>query len=318
MYAEPVQVERSEPTRTLPVRACAACGRDYRPLFRGQATCGWHRCVRRVNYLRKREDPAWVERNRANNRAWAATHRSVTRANPWLRGGPAVPALLPGGMCEIDLSPAPRWPVELRNTRHLHGLITTIIGDPHDPHLPAWALVPRRDAQSRSHWAAWFLRDDLAQRMSGAHGRAEFFGVQTDVRLGEVVSAASPTVRRGHQRVRVDAVTPVVLRSEQTMHTAPTEAMLLGALVGGSCSVPNRIGWADRVDTSDARLVLRERDTQPEGVETGGKYGTVRGWVGSVDLEVNAVARWLLEVAALVGLGGRTAFGFGRIRVTSC
>lgn len=43
---------------------------------------------------------------------------------------------------------------------------------------------------------------------------------------------------------------------------------------------------------------------------------SARGWEGSCVVEVNAPARWMLECDALVGLGGRTALGFGRVRVS--
>ena len=56
-------------------------------------------------------------------------------------------------------------------------------------------------------------------------------------------------------------------------------------------------------------------ETQPAHVPLGDKYGTVHGWVGHVDLEVNASALWLLRAAEAVGFGSRTAFGFGRIVV---
>jgi CRISPR/Cas system endoribonuclease Cas6 (RAMP superfamily) len=37
--------------------------------------------------------------------------------------------------------------------------------------------------------------------------------------------------------------------------------------------------------------------------------------VGTIDVECNALGRWLLDVAALIGLGSKTSIGFGRVRV---
>jgi len=74
----------------------------------------------------------------------------------------------------------------------------------------------------------------------------------------------------------------------------------------------------DRLGTSvcNAELRLVERHTEARHVPIGGKYGTVSGWVGYVILDCNAPAYWLLKAAETLGLGGRTAFGFGRIKVT--
>jgi CRISPR/Cas system endoribonuclease Cas6 (RAMP superfamily) len=70
----------------------------------------------------------------------------------------------------------------------------------------------------------------------------------------------------------------------------------------------------------DMRISLVERHTQPSSlslVGRGGKLKAMRGWVGHMIVDCNAPAHWLLEVAARVGLGGRTAFGFGRVRVSN-
>jgi hypothetical protein len=63
-------------------------------------------------------------------------------------------------------------------------------------------------------------------------------------------------------------------------------------------------------------MTLVDAQTEREEVLLRGKVGPVRGWSGSVVVETNAVGRWLLECAGRgLGLGGRTAFGFGRVRV---
>lgn len=114
--------------------------------------------------------------------------------------------------------------------------------------------------------------------------------------------------------MRIDTLTPVVIQKDGRSHlyTAPTSETLLGTL---SASLMPRLGLGR--NGSDLRLILHERHTEPEKVWCGDKLGLVHGWSGYAVVEINAPARWLLEVAARgPGLGGRTAFGFGRIRVT--
>ncbi|GAC1577381.1 MAG: hypothetical protein NVS3B20_08750 [Polyangiales bacterium] len=75
----------------------------------------------------------------------------------------------------------------------------------------------------------------------------------------------------------------------------------------------------DDVPPDQIKIEIRDSDTNVERVRIGSKWGVVNGWRGSVVLECNAVAHWLIEAAARgPGLGGRTALGFGRIRVTEC
>ena len=75
--------------------------------------------------------------------------------------------------------------------------------------------------------------------------------------------------------------------------------------------LPPRLGLS--VPDEDLQLELVERQYEAERVDCGGKYGVVRGWVGRLVVETNATGEWLLRVAAVLGLGGRAAFGFGAI-----
>jgi CRISPR/Cas system endoribonuclease Cas6 (RAMP superfamily) len=64
------------------------------------------------------------------------------------------------------------------------------------------------------------------------------------------------------------------------------------------------------------RLEGPPRPTDPRRGPSVGGDGRVRGWMGSVTVETSAMGVWLLEVAAELGLGGRVAYGFGRVSVT--
>jgi len=254
---------------------------------------------------------ATIAKNRERNRAWCAQHRGVRNRNVWLLGPPAYPEHLPGGGFEIDLSPAPQWPIELRNTRALHGLMTDLIGVPHHPTIPGFALV----AWPRG--CGWGLWSQLPQvvAIAGRTHEGVLFERPTAVRCGPLVRVKTPVVRtRGRRRLRVDALTPVLVRANAgSMHTHPTAANLSSTLAAW---LPRRIGLDVR--DSDAPITIIESQTEPATVQTGGKYGCSRGWVGHVVVETNAVGHWLLELGARIGLGGRVAFGFGRVRVSPC
>ena len=110
-------------------------------------------------------------------------------------------------------------------------------------------------------------------------------------------------------------MTPVCVRShrltgEAVYHTHPTAESLTSALVQ---YFPARLGLS--VPHDSLRLELVSHETEPAHLPVGGKYGVVHGWEGRAVVEANAVGRWLLHCAALVGLGGRTAFGMGRVGV---
>ncbi len=68
---------------------------------------------------------------------------------------------------------------------------------------------------------------------------------------------------------------------------------------------------------ADVALRILATDTQTENVIIGhlNGQGIVRGWTGRVVMDVSPLGRWLLDCAERLGLGGRTAFGFGRVRV---
>jgi hypothetical protein len=253
-----------------------------------------------------------IARGRERNRAWCATNRSVRNRNAWLLGAPPFALHLPGGGFELHVSPAPQWPIVLRNTRALHGLVTQLLGIGHHPTIPGFTLVPWPTAFG---WAVYSQHD-----VSGVAGRehaGQLFDREVVVRCGPYARVRAPVIaRRGRRVLRVDAVTPVLVRCGDhrapATYTAPTAANLHSTL---DAWLPRRIG----VESfgGDLCLSLLSREVQPTLVATGGKFGDTRGWVGHVVVETNAVGHWLLELAARIGLGGRVALGFGRVRVSA-
>ena len=213
----------------------------------------------------------------------------------------------------MTFDPFPTWPIELRNTRGLHGAVTTILGEPHG-RWPKWALIPWENS-----WAVyWFT--DAGMALATKTVNVPLYDRPTSFRFGPLVRFKNPKVlRRGRQQVQIDSVTPVVWTNNgrEKSVTKPDASHLLNCLNG---EFATRLAPSERWKewTKDrVTLELVSRQTQPASVFLGDKYGVVHGWTGSMVLSVNATARWLLHAAERLGLGSRTAFGFGRIRVTS-
>lgn len=254
--------------------------------------------------------PYSVATARARNRRWCVENRGVKRRCEWLLGAPPFGTHLPGGGFELSVSPAPRWKVELRNTRSLHGLVTAL-GILHHPTIPQFTLVPW---PTDFGWGVYTQHDAAARAVAGREHRARLFDQDVTAQCGPLARLRAPVVtHRGRRRLRIDAITPVCVRADQeSMHTMPTSENLHSTLASW---LPRRLGI--EVPGDELVLELVSRETQPATVETGGKFGATRGFVGHCIVETNAVGEWLLRVSALIGLGGRVAFGFGRVRVSN-
>jgi hypothetical protein len=258
----------------------------------------------------RRASPSYVEKDRERNRKWAEANRACATRKPWLAGAPPFDTYLPGASMAFSVYPSPKWPIELRNTRGLHGALTNILDMGHMPRFPLWTLFPYQ-----SGWAVHWWHDAGAS-LAGKTVDCPLYGHPSKFKFGQAFRIKAPRgIARGRKRVRIDTITPVVMTTDgrTKSHEKPTSVALLNTLAGA---------WLQRfslehLKTDDMiRVEASEVDTRVARVEVGGKYGTVSGWEGHCVVEANAPARWLLEVAARTGFGGRTAFGFGRIRVS--
>lgn len=210
---------------------------------------------------------------------------------------------------EIHVTPTPRWAIELRNTRALHGMVSTVIGKPHDPLLPGFVLIPWPRGCG---WSVYVPDDTTALELAGRVFEARLFDRPASVRFSGLHRVKVPEVRRGRQTLVIDTITPVVLREgDGALRTKPTAANLKSTL---ATWLPSRLGV--QIESGSVETQVLSCETMPETVPMGGKHGNVRGFTGQIVLECNAVAAWLIRGAETVGMGGRTAFGFGRIRVT--
>lgn len=290
-------------TAALVEIVCQACSE----VFVGASPWGdWYcsaRC-RAAHHIRRRLS------DRERNRRWCATHRKSTGAQPWLAGPPPYDTHLPVVSCAITVDPIPQWPIELRNTRGLHGALTTLLDEGHGPRHPRFGLRPWM-----SGWAAHWWTDSGAS-LAGRSLNGALFDRPTTFTFGPAVRWRAPVVlRRGRQRVRLETLTPVVQRSDGGARPCvrPSSPSMQSTLVGEWLQ---RFGLEYLAERDLIRVEVGRVETQPVRVDLGGKYGAVACWEGTVHLEVNAPARWLLEAAARVGFGSRTAFGFGCVRVS--
>lgn len=277
--------------RTGEIRTCAHCGETY-TAFRETTRFCTERCRRR-------------EKDRRDS-----TGSEAMSDGSWNAAAPTYRTHLPGGACELFVLPATK--LEHRHLRILHGVVTGVTGA-HDPNLPRFVLIP---AQTQLGWGVWLSEDEMARAFAARDHEVRWVSRNAVLRAGPLLRIKAPVAPEpGKRRVRVDALTPVLVRNNNRhtnvahTHTAPTQGNLHSTLTAW---LPRRIGL--EIDPSLVRLELVSRETFPEHVPIG-KVGGTRGWIGNVTLDVNAPALWLLRVAERIGFGGRCAFGFGRIRV---
>ena len=267
-------------------------------------------CKEKALWRRERQRPDVLRYQRAKCRDWAAKNRNVTRANPWLLGAPPYHQYLPGGGFRIDIKPL-RYPLELRNVRALHGLVTNMTGLGHGATVPQFSLAP---VPGHNQWGVHIATTDAAEQLAASEYQGQLYSRDVVVKCGPMMRFKAPQIaQRGRRQLRIDAITPVSIRKDASAHTHlfPTGRNLTNTM---GAWLPRRLGV--ELGDSDIRLELDERHTMPEYVPVGGKFGTFAGWTGHVIVTTNAVGHWLLKCAEVIGLGGRTAFGFGRIKVT--
>ena len=155
-------------------RSCAFCGSQFvvTSITGRQLYCG-ERCKEKALWRRETLDPAIVAANRARCRSWASANRAVKGSNSWLLGAPPFGEYLPGGAFSLRITPPPKWPIELRNTRALHGLATSLIGKPHDTVAPGFVLIPTNTTPSG--WAIYVPAPEDALRLAGRQHQGTLF-----------------------------------------------------------------------------------------------------------------------------------------------
>lgn len=237
----------------------------------------------------------------------------------WMGEPPAYDAFLPGGACTLRFSPRPLRRLGLGAAHFIHGAVSTILGESGVPHHERWPVFTVvLDALGS---ATLVLGQDDAAAVI-ANGRFPVrIGTQENVTMdvGPLTRLRAPIVHgRGPRLLRITAETPVVVRRTVSKpdhghrgayHTTPTTENLRHSI---GAQFAERLGLGFR---ELGQLELVHRDTRGVKQMTGPKVRLTWGWLGSVVVRVDAQAEWLLRAAETLGLGGRTAFGFGRVRV---
>jgi hypothetical protein len=239
----------------------------------------------------------------------------------WRLPAPDIGHYLPGGACSLDASPAPRHPIGLKHARVLHALVTSLSRLPHHPTIPTIVLAPW---SSGLGWAAYVAIDGAARVMAGRTHSAHLFNRPCDIRCGPLMRLHSPVVNDlGARDLLVRTRTPLLVRGNGRIRddgrynaSDRRRATRLGssALTSTICSwMPRRVGL--HLPPDSVRIEVIGQRGRTRRIRIGGHLGIVLGWEGDVRLRTNAVGEWLLRLGALLGVGGRVGFGFGRVEV---
>lgn len=229
---------------------------------------------------------------------------------------------LPGVSMGLALHPQPKWPIELRNVRALHGALTVILGRGHGARIPYWSLY--QSPASHSGWVVHWMHPD-AGRLADQLVEAVLFRKPTYVRFSAAHRIKVPTVAPGPHVVKLTTVSPVCIgRSvgdevrRKAYYSQPCESNLVRSFGGEwlqrvldrRTTAPERSAF---VDSLRCRIVLDR--TRPSELSLGPKLGRIQGWEGELVLRVNAQMLWALCVSERLGLGARGAFGLGQVKV---
>lgn len=241
------------------------------------------------------------------------------KSDPWTTPPPVWEGPLPGAVLPITATPRPTTRADILGAA-LHGALTQILraGRGHDPQRPEWSLL-LVGAAAPSGWAVWLPDDADVTAVSSRSHASHLYGEPTTLTFGEytTVRLRAPRVEQiGRHRVRITTVTPICMRGAgidgNRYRGYPQTTTLWTAL----SQVAQRIGLT-LPDATQVGIVRVSHDTHTVKVplKRGKNNLIVTAWSGDVVVDVNPLGRWLLEVAARIGFGGRTAFGFGRIAV---
>lgn len=249
---------------------------------------------------------------------WRAIVGLPAEARGRRRGDEPAPAPVARAPWGAPVGPQPEhvaWGISLDGVprsarpRHLHGLVAHLVGESHTQ-VARWALAMPQGARGAGWGVVLFRRDD-AERLAGLSRGVQIGSARAELRLGDVVRLRAPAVRDpGRYRVTIDAVTPVshMIAGRTRSVTQPS----VDTMQRCAGDLLQRLG----LSTGTMHIASVACETTSERVDLGGHVRGIVGWVGRVVVECNAPAAWALSLSRDAGLGGRTAFGLGRVRVS--
>lgn len=197
--------------------------------------------------------------------------------------------------------------------------ITRAINVPHRPNVPTHAVV-----HERGSWWALLWPEALAampERFRFVTRHRSGFTDREWIRVGKEryrLRAPAP-VEAGQYRVRLVLLTPLAVRASSRGPNKRIRTVDLVDLRGPLAAVSNRVGNYLHESLLHAQVIAR--DTHAIDTELGGhvtrsdEHGKGTALVGSLVIECNAPALWLLRCAERIGLGSDTSRGFGRVRL---
>lgn len=229
----------------------------------------------------------------------------------------ARPILAAGSSVEFD---GYRRPIEASELGWVHAAISSVLDRPHSQtHRDMGSLI--RQSWSMRPWpcesglaVVWWDEADAAA-VVGRRYSARIGRIPVGVRFGPLTRVhAPPRWLPGAYAVRLATRSPVVIRRDggkNLTHLEPTGMSIESALV----TLQRKLGLSTEIKPS---IRILDSRTEVVGASVRGKTGEIVGWSGTVDMLCSARARWLLECASRgLGLGGRGAYGFGAVHVTS-
>jgi hypothetical protein len=233
-----------------------------------------------------------------------------------------VSRYIPGALHDLRIEGGPPpWVYSLSNVRDMHAIATKLTRDPH-ANIPPFALWP---GPLGGKWWLW-TSINASRFLSSRKFVMDVAGRERCVSLSAAIRVRWPErYEPGVYRARIETVTPVVIRAAGGSKTrTDPDAGNLSSTLGMTLAPRLGLPWIKR---EDLPITIIDQYTTPYTGKVDGRHapkggqriggdGRVRGWHGVVDVECNERVRWLLDCAELLGLGGRVAFGFGRIRVT--
>lgn len=220
-----------------------------------------------------------------------------------------------------------RREIEQQELPWLHGALTGVLGRSHgalsnpSADVSDFSILPWPG--SKCGWAVawWSVRD--AERIANRTFTSRLGRVGVDLRFGPLVRVkAPPQPAPCTHQLRIVARTPVVIASTTGRRTSMREAGApqtkvfrvdadAASISHALCGLARKVGAP--TDGVEVRVV--DRAVRTAVVKQRGRVDA-HGWVGHVDVECSAQARWLLDAASRgLGLGGRVAFGCGAIEL---